>query len=210
MNEEIALQAKLGILGECVPLKLKVELDAYANEIAKYTEDWRPYNQKKPDHRRFGLSLTSIDGTLGGPDLDSIYEYNQLNNATLRESSFREPTKILRDTSCFAPLRDNFSLGRTHLIRFDKGGFFPPHRDSFGLAGECFRLICPLQNATWNQLAFVLNDRLLRLNQGQFYLLDTAKIHSVFSYVDNSVLLVANVLLSEPNYKAVIAHLETI
>ena len=210
MTEEAALHFKLSTLGECVPLKLNIDPELYKKELSIYTDNWKPYNPRKENHRRYGLSLTSLDGQFGGPDLDSIYEYNRENKTQLRESSFREPTLALKNSRCFEAIIQSFDLGRSHILKFDKGGFFPPHRDSFGLSGECFRLVCPLENANWNQLGFVLNDKQLRMNQWQFYFLDTSKVHSVFSFEDGATLLVLNVLLNEKNYYALLRNLETI
>jgi hypothetical protein len=210
VTEEAVLQFKLSTLGECVPLKLRIDSDLYFSEISQFNDNWRPYNPRKSDHRRHGLSLTSLDGQFGGPDLDSIYEYNSQNKTNLREASFKEATDALTKTTCFNAIKENFDLGRSHILRFDKGGFFPPHRDSFGLSDECFRIVCPLENASWNELGFVLNEKQLRMNPWRFYYLDTSKVHSVFSFVDNSALLVLNVLLNEKNYYALLKNLETI
>ena len=50
--------------------------------------DYVHYNPRK-DIKRYGLSITSLDGgTSGVPDLDSLKDYNRENNTQLTECDF--------------------------------------------------------------------------------------------------------------------------
>jgi len=58
----------------------KIELNLFCNvgNLLKEIKDfqWHQYNPRK-EMNRHGLSVTSLDGKLGGVDLDSLYEYNK-------------------------------------------------------------------------------------------------------------------------------------
>lgn len=63
--------------------------------LLKEHHGWKPYNPRRPNNR-FGLSATSIDGQYSGvPDLDSLHEYNLLNNTNLGEKDFKIRTDIV-------------------------------------------------------------------------------------------------------------------
>ena len=68
------------------------DLDSWKNE-------WKPYNRKKPNNR-FGLSITSLDGGLGGiPDLDSLYEYNKINGTDVKNHDIKTLTPVYDSSS---------------------------------------------------------------------------------------------------------------
>ena len=71
--------------GDLIPLKIKCDVNRLFNEVKEFT--YSQYNPRK-DISRYGLSITSLDGKLGGVDLDSIKEYNKENNTNYDELSF--------------------------------------------------------------------------------------------------------------------------
>lgn len=158
---------------------------------------WAPYNPLKPGFGRWGLSLTSLDGGMSGiPDLTSLKEYNEKNGTSYGEDEFRTETPALH--AC-GELREVLSrvapLGRTHLLRLGRGGFFPPHRDTALLAPECFRLFASL-NFTANSYSLVLNDRQRFLEPGVFHFLNTSLAHSLVSFRDFSDFVIVNLPLA--------------
>ena len=56
-------------------------LIAWANDF-----EWQKYNPRK-DVNRWGLSVTSSDGTFNGIDLDSLYEYNKENKTSYKKQN---------------------------------------------------------------------------------------------------------------------------
>jgi hypothetical protein len=159
--------------------------------------EWKQYNPRKPINR-FGLSITSADGGYSGvPDLDSLREYNTLNDTAFNERSFRTRTSICDELELH-PFLDLWKLwlGRSHFLRMDAGGFFPPHRDN-GLTfpPNTIRILVPIR---WqkNHAVWIQDGKILHLEEGQAYFINTMKEHSIFSYQDNSILMVLNVAVS--------------
>jgi hypothetical protein len=141
--------------------------------------DWVQYNPRKNIDRE-GLSITSLDGGLSGrPDLDSLYDYYKTTGIVVKEKDFNIKT-IVYDyfKQSLDPIKE--FLGRTHVIRLNSGGFFPPHRDNKHSNIESFRLFLPL-NYNTQQHYFLLENNKLEFNNGVMYFIDTAKMHTVFN-----------------------------
>jgi hypothetical protein len=59
--------------GDKIKLRISCNPEKLLDEIKDFP--WHRYNPRK-EINRYGLSVTSLDGQLGGIDLDSLYEYN--------------------------------------------------------------------------------------------------------------------------------------
>jgi hypothetical protein len=141
--------------------------------------DWPKYNPRKDKIDRLGLPLTSLDGGMSGtPDLDSLLEYNNENNTSYGEADFSTPTPAYE---YFKEVLDPFKLwlGRTHVLKINPGGYFPPHRDAHDL--KTFRLIVPLQNVEPPNVNFIVEDKILNLEMGRMHFVDTIKMHYLFN-----------------------------
>lgn len=163
--------------------------------LQKY--EWIKYNPRK-NINRFGLSITSLDGGMSGyPDLDSLLEYYKQTGTSLPEMAFKEKTPLFYDLGkSEQDFLNSISLGRSHFLKLNSGGFFPPHRDSGHLYGEhldCFRIIGCLQNCGLRQFVWLQDGQQIQLHPNKLYVINTLKIHSVFSYVDDCVIMVLNV-----------------
>ena len=183
--------------GEVVELDFpKMDLNLVKNVLDKHT-GWKPYQPHKSGYNRFGLSVTSLDGQYSGePDLYSLREWQKITCNSYNEMSFKKRTNIVQ----FLPELNEFlnfwepKLGRTHFLRLDKGGFFPPHRDNGALvAVPSFRIIVPIYNFGVNDMKWIHDEKITRLELGATYFLNTSRLHSVFSFVDNCLMLVLNV-----------------
>jgi len=199
----------LSSLGDIVPLDFTIDIKKLKDELSLFDNDWKQYNPRKPNNRQ-GLSITSLDGGLSGvPDLDSLFEYNKQNNTLISEVNINVKTPVASNISVIQPLLNTFdTLGRSHFIRLNKGGFFPPHRDGKILDVTCFRIITLCHNCNKGQFAFIYEDKVVVLEPGRPYFVNTRKQHSVFSYVDDSVQCVLNIPLTIENYESVIKSLE--
>lgn len=195
----------LAILGTHYPTNFI--LDNAADIATKSDEkfEYVRYNPRK-NIDRWGLSLTSLDGGMSGiPDLDSIREYNIENNTSHEEEDFSVPTLAYDD---FGQILDNFEpwLFRTHILKLNSGGFFPPHRDALGL--RSFRLIVPLKNCKAPSVNFILEDKILNFEEGRLYFVDTIKMHYIFNAsLDPSYWLVMNVKCVEEAIEKVMLNL---
>lgn len=201
----IELYNYLTLYGAVSQTKYKLE-NPY--NFVKWTEEnftYVKYNPRK-DIKRFGLSLTSLDGGLSGvPDLDSLYEYNIENNTKYKERSFvtKTPVYYYKDLSkILEPIKDY--IFRSHVLRIDSGGFFPPHRDFFGMNVDSFRLIMPLMSCNPPIFSFVIDNNLQYWEDGYLYFIDTAKMHYLFNAgMTSTYMIVLNVDLNEQSVKFV-------
>lgn len=208
-NTDSNLLLHLASLGDIVPLDFRLNINILEKELTQFANDWKTYNPRKPNNRQ-GLSVTSLDGHLSGlPDLDSLFEYNKLNSTSVTEADINIKTPVAHAVKTLQPLLEMFdTLGRSHFIRLNKGGFFPPHRDGKILGVTCFRILTMCHNCNPGQFVFLYENKKVILEPGRPYFINTRKEHSVFSYVDNSVQLVLNIPLTIDNYNCTIKHLE--
>lgn len=154
-------------------------------KFVKWTEEkfqYVRYNPRK-EINRYGLSITSLDGGLSGrPDLDSLLEYNRENNTKYTEKDFKIPTPVYYWESLekiLQPIKNY--LFRSHILKINPAGYFPPHRDFYGMNVESFRIIIPLMNCNPPNFTFLLEDKILHWEEGCMYFLDTAKMHYLFN-----------------------------
>lgn len=185
--------------GDVVRLNFPIWHTGHMIEVCNKHPGWKPYQPHKLGNR-YGLSVTSLDGGFSGePDLYSLREYRDRTGKNYNEIDFKTRTNVVEFIPELNPLLDFFEpgLGRTHFLRLDKGGFFPPHRDNGAvLQTDTFRIIVPINNFGINDMKWVHEEELLNLTLGQVYFLNTSKLHSLFSFVDNCLMLVLNVVWS--------------
>lgn len=191
--------------GDVVELNYPTFDTAQILKILKDSKDWRPYNIRKISNRRLGLSLTSLDGGLTGvPDLDSLREYNILNETNYTESDFKIQTSIVKQLPEVENLLNDWSnhLGRSHFLKLQQGGFFPPHRDNgLTLPTPYFRVLVPIAKFNTYEMKFLIEDKVLDLREGRTYFINTTKIHSLFSFTDDCIMIVLNIEANEESIK---------
>lgn len=158
---------------------------------------WKQYNTYKPGYNRYGLSVTSLDGGYSGvPDLESLSEYYRETGKIYYDKDFTTRTPISLEIPEVSELCDFFedSLCRSHFLRLDKGGFFPPHRDhNWQLPNDTFRIVVPFYNFHSSHMTWIFDGKVIELREGIAYFMNTTKTHSLFSYVDGCTMLVLNV-----------------
>lgn len=195
-----------------------IELDLPSWDVIKIQEvlnshtEWKQYNPRKGVNR-YGLSVTSLDGGYSGvPDLDSILEFNKLNNTKYIETDFNVKTDVVSQILNLDELLNSLSpgLGRCHFLKLNAGGFFPPHRDNgTAVPSSTFRMIVPLGNTRKNDWHWIHEGKVLSLTSGRTYCINTTKEHSVFSFKDNCCMLVFNVMATLKNIHFITSHLDT-
>lgn len=195
----IELYHYLNVYGTSYETKHKLPKPA---EFVKWTEEnftYVRYNHRK-NIQRYGLSITSLDGGVSGiPDLDSLLEYNKENNTRYREKDF----KVFTPVSEYKPLKDLIEpirndIFRSHILKLESSGYFPPHRDFYGMEIDSFRLLIPLVNCNPPSLTFIIDDKVQQWIHGTVYFIDTAKMHYLFNAsADPAYMIVLNVDLTE-------------
>ena len=210
MNIDPNIYLHLTSLGDVVPLDFTIDVKKLNTEIEQFKNDWKKYHPRKTvDFGREALALTSLDGELAGINLDSLREHNAEHNTKYREQDFDRKTPVAEKLTALHPLLDMFdTLGRSHLIKLRRGGYFPPHRDAKILDAGCYRILTMLDNCQSKDLVFLLGDQRLHMEIGRPYLVNTRKLHTVFSFTDNSVQCVLNIPLTAENYTAVVKRLK--
>lgn len=202
----------LNSIGDVVPLNLSINVSKLKNELETIDQNlWKIYNPSSRTNNRYGLSLTSIDGSDSGVNLTSLIEYNKQHETNYTELSFRTKTKAYYHCESLHPVFNLFGdyIGRSHLLKVDAGGYFPPHRDSPGWACETFRVLVMGPKSVPPFFNFVLEDRILNLQQGRVYFINTRKMHSVFSTTNNTIQLVLNVELCKESVDIILNNLES-
>ena len=206
-SKQINLRNQLSSLGDCIPLDRAVNLKEIRQDIDRYKDHFKIYSPRKKGYNRYGLSITSMDGGFSGvPNLDSLREYNQLQGTHFDEPDFRKKTPFFNDCKtlrhCLKPFLE--FMGRSHVLRLDKGGFFHPHRD---ISYTSFRLFITL---TPENYVFILNNKKISLLPGQLYYINTFLSHSLFSFINNSFFMVFSIDLSEKTVNTVYENLDSI
>lgn len=175
-------------------------LDSTQKILANH-QNWVRYQPHKLENNRFGLSVTSLDGNYSGePDLYSLREYRDMTGKNYNEGDFKRRTNIVNFIPELQNLLDFFepNLGRTHFIKLNPGGFFPPHRDNGLLpSSPTFRIIVPIQNFHYRCVKWIQDEKIVNFNVGRTYFVNTTKVHSVFSFEQNVILLVLNVAVDD-------------
>lgn len=172
-----------------------------AKDVIRKIEDninWTQYNKSKPHIKREGLSVTSLDGGMtGDPDLHSLYEHYKETGNLYFETHFDQRTEVCNEVPEVNKVLDYFegSVGRSHFIRLDSGGYFPPHRDNFSVVpNDTFRVVIPLVDFSPNSnFVWMLDGKPLHLFAGKTYYMNTFKTHSLFSMQKYCYILVYNI-----------------
>ena len=187
--------------GDLIPLKLKCDVKKLFDETEEFV--YLKYNPRK-DIERYGLSITSLDGSLNGIDLDSIKEYNKENNTEYDELSFNKFTKVYHTSSEIQKIVEPFKnhIGRSHILSLQEGGYFPPHRDLpvYVEQQNSLRILVPLKGCNPPDMYFMYEDKPLHFEHGRAYFLNTNKSHNLFAFKD-SYMIVLNIKTSEEVYQ---------
>lgn len=202
------LYSSLCLLGSVYRLNTEFDVEATENELKQFSNDWKQYNPRKHGFGRMGLSLTSLDGGMSGePDLDSIREYGRVHGKSYKEMDFHTTTPAFKACKSIHNIMEPFmeDLGRTHFIRFDKGGFFPPHRDGYDCPPDVFRLMAVVSGYK-EDYGFILDEKKVSFRRGFLYFFNSMLSHSIFSFRNDVKILVLNVGITERSVKAVLSR----
>ena len=187
--------------GDLIPLKLKCDVKKLFDETEEFV--YLKYNPRK-NIERYGLSITSLDGSLNGIDLDSIKEYNKENNTEYDELSFNKFTEVYNVSSEIQKIVEPFKdhIGRSHILSLQEGGYFPPHRDLpvYVEQQNSLRILVPLKGCNPPDMYFMYEDKPLHFEHGRAYFLNTNKAHNLFAFKD-SYMIVLNIKTSEEVYQ---------
>lgn len=203
MNQSLI---RLSLLGDWIKMKTTVDTKKLLNEISLFNNEWKSYNPRK-SIKRTGLSVTSFDGLLTGiPDLDSLSEYNKQHGTNYSNYQCTQLTQVYFQSEelqkVLAPYKNH--LLRSHFIRLDSGGYFPPHRDCYPEKQnshlEQIRMIFLIKNCHSDTLKFIHDNQLIQFSNGEIYYFNGNKTHTVFSLKDECIFLVVNLRFDDELY----------
>jgi hypothetical protein len=199
--ERAALWNSLVNLGSVVKLKMNINPGDTVNLLDQFKENWCPYNVKKDTvNNRWGLPVTSHTGDImDNYHLNSFGYMQKYHDIEMKEENFIVPTKVYHTIPEIKNLVDIFypDIGRVHLLRIDKGGFFPPHRDFQGVSPEYFRLLTVFGSCGPENYVQMIDGKPVYPDAGYTYFINTQLDHSVFSFSNNLFCLVLTVKLNE-------------
>lgn len=197
-------------LGSYAKLKIKFDEGSVINGLEEFKNNWTPYNQKKDTvNNRWGLPITSSNGdVMDNFHLNSFGYMQKYHSVDMKEENFRTPTQVYHSIPELANLVNMFDpdIGRIHLLRMDKGGFFPPHRDFSGVAPEYFRLLAVFGNCSEFNYVHLLHDQIFRPDRATLYFVNFQLNHSVFSFSDNLYALILTVKLNKRTHDFIIKN----
>lgn len=207
MNKYDTAYTRLHTMGDWLEMK-SFRANRIMEELEQFKDDWKPYNIRKPNNR-WGLSITSLDGGLGGiPDLDSLYEYNKKHNVEIKNQDISTYTEVYEKSPTLQNIIDPWKpwLGRCHFLKLNAGGYFPEHYDinKLDYSYDDIRLIAFVNNTSKYTMKFLYEDRLMEVENGSLYWFNASKRHSVFSMQDDCIMIVFCLKFDEKLFETII------
>jgi hypothetical protein len=163
----------------------------------------RYHKDDKVDQKRTALPITNATGQHDDSSFIVLKELDQ------HEFSFTKKTQHYYDSG-LGSLLDKFgsSLGRTHIVNLQAGGYFRPHRDGpmewHSPELEGCRLLYCINNCDYNNFHLILGNSVLPLKDGDIYLINAMIKHSAVSFSDECFFLMMNVKYDRQTMKALI------
>jgi hypothetical protein len=206
---DLKAQVRLNQIGDFKKLNY-FDSDKLMEELGQFKDQWKPYNPRKKISR-YGLSVTSLDGSLSGvPDLDSLSEYNRIHGTNVSNKDINKLTEVYHACPTLQKLLTPWLpyLTRCHFIRLDQGGFFPDHIDCAYAEQDPFeeeiRLLGMVNNCSPINFKLIYDSQLKQFNDGELFYFNANKEHCVFSTEDNSIQFIAILNFSAKTYAEIL------
>ena len=191
-QEQLMCEMQLAALDFWEPLRFKVKEKTFNEQIESYQDKWIPYLRKEGVmNDREGMMLWGLEGDTHTDSL-SMPEAIRRTGRSLKDSDFKYPTELYNQLECLHPALDMFApLGRTMLIKMNKGSFFVPHKDDPYLTRDCFRIAAFFGKV--NDFEWEMCGQKVDIEPGRFYYVDTRKTHRTHSWQHSSIHLIVNI-----------------
>jgi len=194
-DEDIKCELQLNALSFWEPLAFNIKVNKFMDEISKFNDSWVPYLRREGVmNDSEGLLLMGLEGDSMNDSL-SMPEACRRAGRYLSETEFCYKTDLYDQLPSLHELLDYFQpLGRTMLVKTNKGGFFPPHKDQPSLTRDTFRIIAfPSYHVSSREYEWEMEYTKVPIHPGGVYYVDTRKTHRTHSWMDDSIHLVINV-----------------
>lgn len=192
---DLICETQLDAIGDFVPLDVKINLSQFKQEIAKYDGQWQPYLPREGElNDRQGLNFVGLEGDTPFDSISLPEVMKRTGKTSMKETDFTVPTQLYHDLPSLHPLVNHFpELGRCTLVKVNKGGWFPMHRDSLMIGRHAFRIVAFLTNTGHECYEWEHDYTRRSIEEGRCYYVDTRKAHRTHSYVNDSIHLVMNI-----------------
>lgn len=194
-EEDMRCELQLQALGDFEQLDLDFDVNLFEKQIEEYSDNFVPYLPREGiSNDRQGLLLFGLEGDKSSDSL-SRPEAMKRAGRMLYETDFKYPTDAYDHLTSLHSILDYWEgLGRSMIVRTNKGGWFPPHRDNPNLTRPTFRIVTFLGKATsTDSYEWWLGDTRQNIVANSTYYVDTRKTHRTHSWQDNSLHLILNV-----------------
>jgi hypothetical protein len=177
-----------------------VDLPQLEKELERFRDAWIPYLPREDrTNNREGLALFGLPGDTLRDGL-SLPEGRARAGRMIGEMDFTAPTEVFDHCKSLHPLFEYFlPVGRSFLVKCNKGGWFHPHRDHPELFRESMRIVVFCKNSKGTQYDWILDDRKIEIEEGRAYYINTRLVHRTVSYTDDSIHLIMNIPVTWKN-----------
>lgn len=209
-ENDLRCELQLQAIGDFAPLGIIIDEKLLKEELKQYEDKWVPYLRREGvTNDREGLLLVGAEGDSVGDSL-SMPEVRQRLGERVNEIDLKYPTEAFHNLTSLHPILKAFdTLGRTMLVKLNKGGWFPPHRDTPFLSRDCFRIVGFLsRNCGHGGFMWEHDYRPVQIEPMRCYYADTRKTHRTAAYDDNIIHLVINVPKTWENVLKVLSMTE--
>ena len=173
--------------------KYKVDQSELLLSLRQFENMAEVYQPEKGDRGRRVIDLV---------DSSKHNSNTSLTKTDLNEMDFTEDTSYLKSMPKLRSFIHNFEYGRAHALYLKEGGYFPPHRDGVifpHLDKECFRILITAEGCGEDDLCFVVGNKIMPLENGRAYYINTFKKHYAFSFTDKCKFIILNMRITLQN-----------
>lgn len=179
------------------------------NELKPFDNFWKKFNPAKKNILRDGLSVTSLEGELDGPDLDSLKDLQDRTGKIYTELDFSVLTDVYHNSPELQKVIDPWKpwLARCHFLKLPQGGHFPPHMDGGRKEPpDVFRIIVPIQNCLPPDFFMLIksgtNWDTINFKYGVSTFVNTTKRHVLFNASSkDTIMLIMNIQLNNESFQ---------
>lgn len=193
--DDVICEMQLSAIGDFVPLAVRIDTKLLKEQLKEWNNKWVPYLRREGvTNDREGLLLVGLEGDQVGDSL-SMPEIWKRTGKRLDEKDINVPTELYHSLTALHPILNVFdTLGRTMLVKLNKGGWFPPHKDHPYLSRDCFRIVGFVsENTDHSSFEWEHDYRRVDVQPGRCYYVDTRKTHRTACWGDDSIHLVMNI-----------------
>lgn len=207
-EEKKICELQLANIESFIPLNIFFDPAKIMQDVLPFEDNWNFYmSSDQGKNQRFGLPLLHYKSDLCDREI-SIQDSKKQTNRALLSKDFPFPTAVLDNSLEIQRLINYFSpVFRSYLLKLNRGGYFPPHRDQLWLGRDTFRLIGFVNKCHEDDFVWIHGGVRQKTSEGRLYFVNTRIKHQTFSYSDNCIHLVLNCEMSLNNVLRLLSYI---